>query len=258
MKFQVKELNLTRDVSTGNYDELWSIKTLKFAFGLVVVFFILFSLMDIALSQFPDDLERNLFDNTEAIKEKKVFKEEQERVEKILDKLIAANEDSLRDLPYTIKVVEKGYENAFAAIGGKIYVTKKLIERSEEETGLAFIIAHELAHHQLRHCSRGKGRAVLYQIFTSFLNPEGLISMQFVPALTMKASNRGWEKNADRLAFELISNTYQELDKFLDFFERDAAKGNAFSDLDQSYLGSHPASKDRIKYLQELQANASN
>lgn len=255
MKYKAKPLNKMRDVSMGNYQEFWTKKTLISLISICLVLFLMFQAIDFALSYFPDSLEVKLFSKAEAFKETKVFPETQARVEKILNKILTSNEN-LRALPYQIKIIDRQYENAFASIGGKIYITKELTKNNQEDSSLAFIIAHELAHHQLRHCTRGRGKSFLYTAITNFINPEGLLSLQLVPVFTMQASSRSWERAADKLAFSLMQNAYSDLSHFLDFFEADAKNHSALNNLDQSYLGSHPASQERIKYLRSLEASS--
>lgn len=52
---------------------------------------------------------------------------------------------------YHVYILDSPEYNAFATLGGHILITKTLIEAAPSEDALAGIIAHELAHIQLKH-----------------------------------------------------------------------------------------------------------
>ena len=56
-------------------------------------------------------------------------------------------------VPFVIKVVDTDEVNAFALPGGYFYVNKGLILESENESELAGVMAHEIAHVAARHAS---------------------------------------------------------------------------------------------------------
>ncbi|MBD0336654.1 MAG: M48 family metalloprotease [Cyanobacteria bacterium Co-bin13] len=56
-----------------------------------------------------------------------------------------------RAMPYTFQVLEDEGINAFATVGGFIYVNVGLIRAAENEAELAFVLAHEIGHMVGRH-----------------------------------------------------------------------------------------------------------
>src|SRR5579859_7925716 len=54
-------------------------------------------------------------------------------------------------VPFTIKVIDSDEVNAFALPGGFFYVNSGLILRAQEESELAGVMAHEIAHVAARH-----------------------------------------------------------------------------------------------------------
>src|SRR5215467_3225067 len=54
-------------------------------------------------------------------------------------------------VPFTIKVVDSDEVNAFALPGGFFYVNSGLIIRAQEESELAGVMGHEIAHVTARH-----------------------------------------------------------------------------------------------------------
>src|SRR5712692_2972292 len=54
-------------------------------------------------------------------------------------------------VPFTIKVIDSDEINAFALPGGFFYVNSGLVLRADEESELAGVMAHEIAHVTARH-----------------------------------------------------------------------------------------------------------
>ncbi len=56
------------------------------------------------------------------------------------------------DISYTFSVLDDSQVNAFAHLGGYVYVNRGLLEFVDNEGQLAFVLGHEIAHVDLRHC----------------------------------------------------------------------------------------------------------
>src|SRR5690242_4445366 len=75
---------------------------------------------------------------------------------------IVRNSDA--KVPFTIKVIDANEVNAFALPGGYFYVNSGLILVADEESELAGVMAHEVAHVAARHAMRQMTRANLANI----------------------------------------------------------------------------------------------
>ena len=64
-------------------------------------------------------------------------------------------------LPYHFSVLDTPVENAFAAPGGYIYITRGMLAMMEDEAALAAIIGHEMGHVNARHTARAMSRQLL-------------------------------------------------------------------------------------------------
>ena len=64
-------------------------------------------------------------------------------------------------LPYHFAVLDTPIENAFAAPGGYVYVTRGLLAMMNSEAELATVLAHELGHVNARHSAREMSRQLL-------------------------------------------------------------------------------------------------
>jgi len=60
-----------------------------------------------------------------------------------------------KGIHYEFHVVESSRVNAFAMPGGQIFVTVGMLEFLQSEAELAGVLAHEIAHVDLRHCIEG-------------------------------------------------------------------------------------------------------
>src|SRR6266576_5940561 len=70
---------------------------------------------------------------------------------------LVRNSDS--QVPFTIKVIDADDINAFALPGGFFYVNSGVLLAADEESELAGVMAHEIAHVAARHATRQMTRA---------------------------------------------------------------------------------------------------
>src|SRR5262249_124009 len=107
-------------------------------------------------------------------------------------------------VPFTIKVVDSDEVNAFALPGGFFYVNSGLILAADEESELAGVMAHEIAHVAARHATRQMTRAQWANIGTiPLIFVGGGIGYAVRSAaglglpLTFLSFSRGFESEAD-------------------------------------------------------------
>jgi predicted Zn-dependent protease len=83
-------------------------------------------------------------------------------VSDVVRRLVRAG--SPRSFEYRVKIVDIPEENAFATVGGFVYVTRGMLAELKTETELAGVLAHEIAHISHRHVAEQQTRALGYQI----------------------------------------------------------------------------------------------
>ncbi len=66
-------------------------------------------------------------------------------------------------IPYYFMVVDSPLQNAFACPGGIIFVCRGLVESMEDESELACVLSHEIAHAALKHALSTIQRSQLFQ-----------------------------------------------------------------------------------------------
>jgi hypothetical protein len=115
-------------------------------------------------------------------------------------------------VPFTIKVIDSDEVNAFALPGGFFYVNKGLILAADNESELAGVMAHEIAHVAARHAMENQGKATLinYGMLAGIIFGGGILSNVlyngggFFESLAMLKFSRGAEEEADRLGVQYM------------------------------------------------------
>lgn len=135
---------------------------------------------------------------------------------------------------------------AFTAPGRYIYFGRRLLERCPDEDSAAFVVAHEIAHHDLGHLDLFNGR---FAQRAARLGPAAL-AVLFFRMLQKRIYSPEWELAADRRAIELCLAAGYEGRKCLYLFHIMQMIALDFGDLGMVY-GLDPESD------QELSAEAS-
>jgi predicted Zn-dependent protease len=140
--------------------------------------------------------------------------------------------------------------NAFAMPGGHLVVNSALIDDCKNPEQLCGVLAHEIAHIELRHVMkklvREVGMSVLVNMTTG--GGDGGQIGEVVGALSSKAFDRDMEREADMKGLDYLVNAHIDPHPFADFLYLmdDGLSSEAFE-----WLSTHPASKERMEYVLE-------
>lgn len=156
------------------------------------------------------------------------------------------------DLPYpvTLQLAETKQPNAVALPGGRIVVFAGLLGKVKSRNGLAFVLAHELAHFKNRDHLRGIGRSVVLVGITAFLTGAHSDLTQIVTPVShggMAQYSQTRETAADNRALQILACRYGHVGGATEFFEAmlKEDEGYRFS----HYFDSHPETRSRIENL---------
>src|SRR5438045_5974603 len=69
-------------------------------------------------------------------------------------------------VPFTIKVIDSDEVNAFALPGGFFYLNTGVIAAADDESEMAAVMAHEIAHVAARHGTENQAKGTLLNIGT--------------------------------------------------------------------------------------------
>jgi predicted Zn-dependent protease len=156
-------------------------------------------------------------------------------------------------VPFTIKVVDSDEVNAFALPGGFFYVNKGLILAADNESELAGVMAHEIAHVAARHALENQTKANLMQYGaiagSIFLGGIPGLIFQNTAGLGLLASfmkfTRNAEAEADRLGVQYLYAAGYDPSGLATMFEKLAAKNKKKPGFIAKAFASHPQPPDR-------------
>lgn len=165
-------------------------------------------------------------------------------------------------VPFTIKVIDDDSINAFALPGGFFYVNSGLILAADNESELAGVMAHEIAHVAARHATRQMTRGEMANIATIPLIFVGggigyaarLGAGFLIPTTFMKFS-RGFEAEADYLGLQYAYKTGYDPQGLLDMFEKTEALEKKKPGSLSKLFASHPQTPDRVSASEKEIAN---
>jgi hypothetical protein len=166
-------------------------------------------------------------------------------------------------VPLHITLLNSKEINAFALPGGYLFIQRGLLEAVEDESQLAGVIAHEIAHVTGRHGHKLMKRAtfasLIYQaaqlaaviltggaasIGAYYALQYGFYGLGLVLSLDMLGVSREFELESDVLGIQYAWNAGFDPDGFIRFFDKMATKEGYVSGL--SWFRTHPTFYERM------------
>lgn len=163
-----------------------------------------------------------------------------------LTRELARDFDLDDDLQLRIRVIEGGPINAFAMLGGHLFVFEDLIRALDSENSLAMVLAHEIAHAKHRDPLLGAGRGVLLQLSISTLSGGGIDpgTIDIGTDAMLNTYSRAQEEAADRLALAALHRRYQHVGGAKALFQLLKDTGESAATVE--FLSTHPDLDRRI------------
>ena len=181
---------------------------------------------------------------------------------RIGERILSHSENVLFEFKFSI--IRSSAINAFATPGGYVYINQGLINLAENESELAGVIAHEIAHVNGRHIAEIISRSQKLSISAlaailagAFLGGSGEVgaavtsfSVAAATALSLKFS-REQEEAADRMGISYLTASGYDGKSMLDFL-RIMRRYEFYSNAVPSYFLTHPGTDERTRYLDAL------
>jgi beta-barrel assembly-enhancing protease len=167
--------------------------------------------------------------------------------------------DSDARVPFKIKVIDSDEVNALSLPGGFVYINAGLILLADEESELAGVMAHEIAHVCARHATRDATKNKIAQVVTTslvLLGPGGWASyaiyggLNFGLSITFLKFSRAAESEADYLGLQYMYKAGYDPDAVISFLEK-VADDEAFHGATSGLFSKHPPTRKRIKATQD-------
>jgi beta-barrel assembly-enhancing protease len=163
-------------------------------------------------------------------------------------------------VPFTIKVIDSDVVNAFALPGGFFYVNSGLILHADEESELAGVMAHEIAHVCARHGTKQATKGDIIQLasipamifipytWAGYALYQG---MNFMIPVTFLKFSRDAEREADYLGLQYMYKAGYDPNSFVAFFEKVQADEKKQPGTIPKVFSTHPPTPDRIEATQK-------
>jgi Zn-dependent protease with chaperone function len=156
-----------------------------------------------------------------------------------------------------VTVVDWSLTNAFAVPGGRVVLTRAILEKASSPDEVAGVLAHELGHGLERHPEQGLVRGVgfwaaLQMLFTGSPGAFGNIGA----ALAQLSYSRDAEREADQRALDLLKAAEISPKPFAGFFKKvdkippTTTRGRMMRAND--LFSSHPQSAERIAKIEAV------
>ena len=182
-------------------------------------------------------------------------------------RLVAASSESQRSFQFF--VLKDNTLNAFALPGGYIGVHTGLIEAAQNESELAGVLGHEIAHvtqHHLARMIENQSNGILpslaalaIAILASRSNPQvaggAIAAAQAVSIQKRLDFSRDNEREADRIGMQIMSTAGFNPGAMATFFERLQKYSRLYDNNAPAYLRTHPLTTERIADMQNRAAN---
>ena len=165
-------------------------------------------------------------------------------------------------VPVSIKVLETDEPNAMALPGGYFFVNTGLLKLAQNESEIAGVMGHELAHIAARHATRQMTRAGIVNLATIPMMILGggwamygiyQATNLLIPITFLKFS-REFESEADMLGLQYMYKAGYDPNGFVDIFERLESMEKRKPGTISKMFTSHPPTGDRIVKVQEITA----
>ena len=159
----------------------------------------------------------------------------------------------------TVLIQDDNTLNAFCLPGGKMAVYTGILAVTQDEAGLAVVMAHEIAHATARHGTQAMtrqlalsgGLAMLGVVLEeNELNPEYSLAIASISATLLTLSyGRDAELEADRVGLITMARAGYDPRVAVEFWQRMEAQGGGAT---PEWLSTHPSHGHRIEQIRSL------
>jgi predicted Zn-dependent protease len=156
------------------------------------------------------------------------------------------------DLEVNVELVRGSTVNAFATLGGRIYVYDGLLEQAQSPEELAGILAHEIEHIKQRHVIEGIfTRVVTAGLGALLVGNSATPDPRTLTLLMHMRYSRTEEADADRGGLERLKAAHVDPAGLEDFFERMDREHSV-----PEILSDHPSDTSRAEMVKEIHATS--
>lgn len=167
--------------------------------------------------------------------------------------------DQLADYSWEFRLVRSSDVNAFCMPGGKIVVYEGILPYTRDETGLAVVLGHEVAHAVAKHANERMSTQVATQLGGSALSmamdKQSAMTKSIATAVyglgsqygVMLPYSRKQELEADELGLIFMAMAGYDPRQAADFWVRMSQNGGATPE----FMSTHPSDQRRVDEIQK-------
>ncbi|GBF78883.1 M48 family metallopeptidase [Aphanothece sacrum] len=174
-------------------------------------------------------------------------KELNQTVQRIGQRL--AKNSSRPKLPFTFQVVDDDAVNAFATMGGFVYINTGLMATAENEAELASVVAHEIGHITQRHSITQMRDVAISQGLMSAagLSENNIVQLGVQLGVNLPHSREA-ELEADQVGLKTLQRAGYAPIGMVTFMKKLMQQGGGAT---PAFLSTHPATSQRVKALSQ-------
>ncbi len=159
-----------------------------------------------------------------------------------------------KPMAITLHYSDEDIVNAYALIGGHVYLFNGLLKQLPHENALVMLMAHEFSHVQLRHTVKGVGSGLAVAVGMAILPGNSTVGspmISFANQLTSTRFSRGMESDADEQGLMAVEKMYGHVNGAGDLFELFMLQRGEDDQRDwETFLSTHPLDADRIEFVE--------
>jgi predicted Zn-dependent protease len=157
--------------------------------------------------------------------------------------------------PYSVAVADSRQINAFALPGGPMWIHRGVLEKATNESQVASVLAHEIAHIASRHAATQLTTVAMTKWSLSFLgsllgNTGGAggaqVAAEFLASGAFLKFSRDEEREADRVGLALMSRAGWDGRGMVELFEILKKEAGRDPTSVEAFFSSHPSPQVRI------------
>ena len=204
------------------------------------------------LTEVSDEEENQVGEelDKEIMKKSKATSTEKWDIKKVWNDVL--KQVSRKKIKYSYKVIKEKDVNAYAIAGGKIYINTELLDFIKSKDELAFVIAHELAHIELKHCIR----RIQHGVNASKIDPTLGVVVQVAYNTYRLPFNKYEEYEADSLGVVMMMKAGYSKQGAIDFFTKLAELEKKYNadkrDPVNDFISTHPFANKRKEKIEGM------
>lgn len=219
------------------------------------------TMISMSFQQYDEFLKKN--ETSTNIQQTQMVQQVGKRIQNSVEQFFSAQNmsDHIKNYQWEFNLVENPTANAWCMPGGKVVVYTGIIEIAKDETGLAVVMGHEIAHAIAEHGNERMSQGLIAQMGGVALSAAMHEQPQATQQLWMTVFGVGaqygvmlpygrlQESEADRLGLIFMAMAGYDPNRAVEFWTRMAQEKEGRAPPE--FLSTHPSDETRISKIKE-------